>query len=73
MTNTPARPKTWRVYYSDGEFARLLNDPLLGIVEAETREEAERKGSGLGAIAGGGVWVVEDGGPQLGGAELLTG
>ncbi len=65
MTNTPAKTRTWRVYYSDGEFARLLNDPLLGIVEAETREEAERKGAGLGAIAGGGVWVVENESPAI--------
>jgi len=57
----PAR--RWRVYYSDGEYARQLGDPLLGTVEAGTREEAERKGAALVTIAGPGVWVVEDGAP----------
>lgn len=59
----PARSKRWRVYYSDGEYARQLGDPLLGIVEASTREEAERKGGALVTIAPPGVWVVEDDAP----------
>lgn len=57
-----ARPKCWRVYYSDGEAARQVGDPLLGIVEATTREEAEAKGRHLPAYRShvGSVWVGED-------------
>ncbi len=51
--------KTWRVYYADREFAKLMNDPLLGVVLAETREEAERLGQRCITIAGAGCWVVE--------------
>lgn len=57
------RPRRWRVYHRDGEYARLLGDPLLGTVEATTREQAERQGASLLPFAGGGVWVVEDDAP----------
>lgn len=59
----PTRPKRWHVYYQDAEFARLMGDPLLGTVEAATREEAERQGASLVPFAGGGAWVVEDDAP----------
>lgn len=50
----------WSIYYSDGEFARLLGDPLLGIVEAETIDEAERLGRSLPTFTHtvAGVWAV---------------
>jgi len=35
------RPK-WRVYYSDRELARLLDDVCLGTVRAFTKAEAEQ-------------------------------
>lgn len=58
------RPRRWKCYYSDGEAARQVGDPLLGIVEASTREDAEEKGHHLPAYRShvGGVWVVEDDG-----------
>lgn len=58
MSDTP-RKRTWNVYYGDREFARLMHDPLLGTVEADTREEAERIGQRCLPMAGGGCWVVE--------------
>ena len=62
-----ARPKRWRVFYSDGEAARQVGDPLLGIVEATTRKEAEEKGHHLPAYRShvGGVWVVPEDDPAL--------
>lgn len=56
--------RRWKCYYSDGEAARQVGDPLLGIVEASTREDAEEKGHHLPAYRShvGGVWVVEDDG-----------
>lgn len=44
----------WNIYYLSREYAREHGDPLLGVVEAETKEEAERKAnvSGLGGVAG---------------------
>lgn len=58
MSDQP-RKRQWNVYYADREFARLMNDPLLGTVEAETREEAERLGQRCLPLAVGGCWVVE--------------
>jgi len=47
----------WNIYYESREYAREQGDPLLGIVEAYTQEEAERlaRERGLGGTAG--VWV----------------
>lgn len=33
----------WNIYYESREFARSLNDPCLGIVEADSKQEAEEK------------------------------
>lgn len=54
------RLQRWSIYYSDGEFARLLGDPLLGIVEAETIDDAERLGRALPTYTNttAGVWAV---------------
>jgi len=66
--NTPAEPSgqaerrlpRWHIYYSDGEFARLLGDPLLGTVEAETIDDAERLGRALPTFTNctAGVWAI---------------
>ena len=54
----------WRIYYQDREYARVQGDPCLGIVEAETKADAERIGArhGLGALGGmvGGLWAVRE-------------
>jgi hypothetical protein len=48
----------WHIYFGSREFARERGDPLLGTVEAETKEDAERIAisRGLGGTAG--VWAT---------------
>jgi hypothetical protein len=54
----------WHVYYADREFARVQGDPRLGVVEAQTREEALEKAAKDASVrsrmvAGAGLWVIE--------------
>ena len=63
LLTRPQQMRRWRVYYRDGEYVRLLGDPLLGTVEAATLEEAERKGASLLPFGIAGAWVVEDDAP----------
>jgi hypothetical protein len=56
-------PTQWAIYIGSRELAREMNDPLLGIVEADTKEQAEdiaaKSGEIAGkAVAGGGLWAV---------------
>lgn len=42
------KPKTnWEIYYRDREYAQEMGDPLLKVVQAKTREEAESKAAAL--------------------------
>ena len=47
----------WNVHYKSREFAREHGDPLLGVVLAMTKDEAERKGAHLDQRQAG-VWAV---------------
>lgn len=58
----------WEIYYGMREYACEVGDPLLGVVEAETKEQAEAiaRKRGLGARlstgrAGAGVWAAPHG------------
>lgn len=47
----------WAIYYRDREYAREQGDPLLGMVEAETKEQAERLACAQGLAGVYGVWA----------------
>ncbi|MCC5664800.1 hypothetical protein LC653_12950 [Nostoc sp. CHAB 5784] len=49
----------FNIYYDDSEYARVMGNPVLGVVEAGCKDEAEILASknGLGGTAG--VWAVE--------------
>lgn len=49
----------WYIYYKNREYARQTGDPLLGVVEATTKEEAELKArqQGLGGCVS--VWATQ--------------
>lgn len=53
--------RRWLIYHGLREYARETGDPLLGVVEAASKDEAERLAAerGLG-VAGVGCWAVED-------------
>lgn len=42
----------WNIHHRDREFAFVNGDPVLGTVEAATKEEAEVKAAHLGRQAG---------------------
>lgn len=50
--------KIWNIYHRSREYARELGDPLLGTVEAETKEEAEAKAWGSCKGGEAGYWAV---------------
>lgn len=58
--------KKWRIYYGLREYARETGDPMLGIVEAESKEAAESQAGrfGLGNVPSAGYWAVEDTAPR---------
>lgn len=49
--------KTWNIYYASREYARVHNDPVLGRVQANTKDEAEMIAKQRGMGADGGVWA----------------
>lgn len=52
----------WAIYLRDREYAREMADPLIGHVQAATKEEAERAATRLFAGSfplGSGPWAVE--------------
>lgn len=56
-------PTQWAIYIGSRELAKEMNDPLLGIVEADTKEQAEEIATKTGeiaskAVAGAGFWAV---------------
>ncbi len=66
--------RRWRIYHGLREYAREVGDPVLGTVEAESKDEAERIAAerGLG-VAGAGHWAVEDvAGPTAGAARCIA-
>lgn len=34
--------KSWNIYYRDREYAKTFGDPLLGVVQAESKQQAEQ-------------------------------
>lgn len=50
--------KTWEVYHRDREYAKLLGDPCLGFVRAETEQEAATKAC-TDFPTPTGIWIVE--------------
>ena len=54
----------WAIYFASREFARERGDPLLGTVEAQSKEQAEERAARDGDIAsraypGAGLWAVK--------------
>lgn len=49
----------YRIYYGSREYAKICGDPLLGEVEADSKEDAEDKAIklGLNDVPGVGVWA----------------
>jgi hypothetical protein len=60
---------TWDIYHCDREYAKWLNDPLIGTVSASTKEQAERIAAQQYNLPTG-AWAVEQPGQfaQLAGA-----
>ena len=51
--------RRWWIYHGMREYAREAGDPVLGIVEAESKDEAERLAARQGlSSAGAGYWAV---------------
>ena len=53
----------WAIYIASREMAREIGDPLLGTVEADSKDQAEELAAKDGeiasrAVAGGGLWAV---------------
>ncbi|MBD2499860.1 hypothetical protein [Anabaena azotica] len=46
------------IYYENREYARMMGDPLLGVVYAESKNEAETIAIKNGLGGTGGCWAV---------------
>jgi hypothetical protein len=61
----------WAIYYASREYANVHNDPCLGVVNADTKEQAEEIAAKTGeivskAVAGAGLWAVRMKEPEEG-------
>lgn len=50
--------RKYEIYHRDREYARISGDPCLGLVEASSKEEAERKAIAQGFNLPTGAWAV---------------
>jgi len=58
MTGQTAERKQWKIYHRDREYAQQIDDPVIAVIIAGTKEEAEREALQRFPLPSG-AWAVE--------------
>ena len=62
----------WNISYLDREYAAMMGDPIIGVVQASSKEEAEKIASRLNLGGVYGVWAWKARNVSRTGLELKT-